>query len=73
MNKIDIKEIPLSTLIIVGILFAIGDAAMKENKLVELSMKFAVDVINLVNHPRTDASLIKKKTNKPARVNFLRS
>ena len=46
---------------------------MKENKLVELSMKFAVDVINLVNHPRIDASLIKKKTNKTARVNFSRS
>ena len=31
-----------------GIIAVIGGVAMKENKLVELSMEFSVDIINLV-------------------------
>ena len=33
-----------------GIISIIGGVAMKENKLVELSMDFSVDIINLVKY-----------------------
>ena len=36
----------------------IGDAAMKENKLVELSMDFSVDIINLVKFLKSNHETI---------------
>ena len=39
-------------------IFAIGGAAMKENKLVELSMDFSVDIINLVKFLKSNHETI---------------